>query len=123
MTRGHGMALDGEILGPETLDEENVKNIKRRFWPTLKKALGQIPFAHDVVAAYYCAMDPDVPMRVRMTLLGALAYFVAPIDAIPDVLLGIGFGDDATVLAAAIAMVAAHINEKHRAKARAALQD
>ncbi|MEM8855210.1 MAG: YkvA family protein, partial [Pseudomonadota bacterium] len=83
----------------------------------------QIPFAHDVVAAYYCAMDPEVPMRVRATLVGALAYFVAPIDGIPDFLLGIGFGDDATVLAAAIAMVATHINEKHRAKARAALQD
>jgi uncharacterized membrane protein YkvA (DUF1232 family) len=75
------------------------------------------------VAAYYCALDPATPTRVRATLLAALAYFVMPVDAIPDVLVGIGFSDDATVLLAAIAVVRAHITPGHRDAARRALAD
>jgi uncharacterized membrane protein YkvA (DUF1232 family) len=36
---------------------------------------------------------------------------------------GLGFADDAAVLAAALRMVAAHIRPEHRDAARAALQD
>jgi uncharacterized membrane protein YkvA (DUF1232 family) len=115
--------LDGEILGPEAVGVEEEERVRRGFWPTLRKAMRQIPFSEDVVAAYYCAIDPAVPWRVRATLLGALAYFVAPVDAVPDVLLGIGFSDDATVLVGAITMVAAHITEEHRKRARDALAD
>ncbi|MBJ3775763.1 YkvA family protein [Acuticoccus mangrovi] len=114
--------LDGEILGPEEARAAEDR-VRRKFWPTLRKALRQVPFTHDLVAAYYCAIDPDVPLRVRATLLGALAYFVAPIDAIPDLLLGIGFTDDATILLGAISMVAAHITDRHRALAKKALTD
>lgn len=113
--------LDGEILPPEgkTADDDSVRD---GFWTTLRRAARQIPFTHDVVAAYYCATDPNVPFRVRATLMGALAYFVAPIDAIPDVILGVGFSDDATVLLAAITLVATHITPDHRERAKKALQ-
>ncbi len=82
-----------------------------------------IPFSEDVVAAYYCAFDPATPARVRGVLIAALAYFVLPLDAIPDFFLGIGFTDDIGVLVAAIAMVGAHIKDSHREKARQALAD
>jgi uncharacterized membrane protein YkvA (DUF1232 family) len=55
-------------------------------------------------------------------MLGALAYFVLPIDAIPDVFAGIGFTDDAAVIAALIATVGAHIRQRHKDQAEAALQ-
>ena len=112
--------LHGEVLPPEEAVREEAR-VRPSFWPTLKRALRQIPFSEDLVAAYYCAMDPAVPLRVRGTLLGALAYFVMPFDAVPDILAGIGFSDDATVLLAAIAMVASHITDEHRRKASAAL--
>lgn len=113
--------LDGEILPPEPEPGDETK-VKRKFWGTLKKAARQIPFTRDLVAAYYCATDPKVPLRVRATLIGALAYFVSPLDAVPDFLVGVGFGDDATVLATAIAMVATHITNEHRRKAEDALK-
>jgi uncharacterized membrane protein YkvA (DUF1232 family) len=116
--------LEGEILGPqESVGPREEARVRRAFWPTLRKAFSQIPFAQDVVAAYYCATDPAVPWRVRATLIAALAYFVAPLDAVPDFLVGVGFSDDATVLAGAITMVAAHITETHRERARQALAD
>ncbi len=54
-------------------------------------------------------------------LLGAIAYFVLPADMIPDILAGLGFTDDASVLAAAIAAVGRHIRPHHRIRARTRL--
>jgi len=99
----------------------NERSVKRGFWAKLLKVAGHIPFAEEMASAYFCAMDPATPTRVRGMLLAALAYFVAPIDAIPDFVVGIGFTDDAAVLTAVIALVAQHITARHREKARAAL--
>lgn len=101
----------------------NERRVGSGFWPKLRRVLGRVPFAHDLVAAWYCAADPATPLRVRATLLGALAYFVMPLDAIPDVLAGIGFTDDASVLLAALTVVAAHITPTHREKAARALRE
>jgi uncharacterized membrane protein YkvA (DUF1232 family) len=60
---------------------------------------------------------------VRAVLLGALAYFVLPFDAIPDIIAGVGFSDDASVLLIAIATVSAHITPAHRARAKETLAD
>lgn len=122
--------LEGEIILPERVREHVKGNfegqksrVKKRFWPTVKKALRHIPFMEDVVAAYYCAMDSDTPFRVRAALVGALAYFVMPLDAIPDVLTLVGFADDASVLLAVLAIVGPHIKETHKDQAKAALQE
>ncbi len=112
--------LDPEILGPEDSREER---IRERLWSTVKRAARSIPFIEEVVAAWYCALDPATPNRVRLTLLAALAYFVAPIDVVPDLLPLVGFTDDAGVLMAAIALVRAHITDDHRRAARKAMAE
>jgi len=114
------LGFDPEILGPET---EQKKSIRRKLLATARKAARQVPFMEDVVASYYCALDPATPAKVRATLLAALAYFVLPLDTVPDFILGIGFGDDATVLMAAIAMVRSHLRDDHVQAAREALKD
>jgi len=118
-----------EILGPEADDPSvdqgeasQARRVQDGFWTTLKRAAGQVPFSRDLVAAYYCAFDPRTPRRVRLTILAALGYFVLPADVLPDVLIGIGFTDDATVLATTIAMIASHMKPEHRAAADAALK-
>ena len=95
--------------------------LKHNFWRRLKRVAASIPFAEELLAAYYCAFDKDTPLRVKATLLAAIAYFILPIDAIPDVLPVIGFTDDAAVLATAINLVASHIRPAHREAARDAL--
>lgn len=96
--------------------------ISRDIWAKLKRVLPRIPFAEDLLAAYYCAMDAQTPLHVKATLAGALAYFILPIDGIPDMILGLGYTDDAAVLALAIRSVAGNISEIHREAARAALE-
>jgi len=93
------------------------------FMARLQRVAKRIPFADDLLAAWFCARDPATPRRVRLTLLAALGYFVLPIDAIPDIMPLIGFTDDAAVIAAAIAAVAGSITPEHRERARKAITE
>ncbi|QIO30590.1 YkvA family protein [Bradyrhizobium sp. 1(2017)] len=100
---------------------EDREGVRRRFWRKLKRVAAQLPFAEDLLAAYYCAFDRQTPRHVQASLLGAIAYFVLPFDFVADVMPMLGFVDDAAVLATAIRMVAGHITNEHRDAARAAL--
>ena len=115
----------GEILLPGDEDEQQDQRqrVRNSFWPVLKRAFRQIPFSRDLVAAYFCALDPKTPTRVRGILLAALAYFVLPLDGIPDILAGIGFSDDVAVLTAAFAVIRGHVREDHYASADRAMAD
>lgn len=118
-----GRGAKGRFAGFDREDLEKLKKVVARFWPTVKKALRAIPFIDEVVAAYFAMLDPQTPLKARLIVLGALLYFVTPFDLVPDVLLGIGFLDDASILAAAIASIRQSITEEHRAAARRALSD
>jgi len=100
---------------------QNERIVERGFWKKLLRAAGHIPFAEDAAAAWFCAADPATPSRVKSVLVAALAYFVLPFDAIPDFIAGLGFTDDAAVLALAIGLVSRHIKPRHVARARNAL--
>jgi uncharacterized membrane protein YkvA (DUF1232 family) len=101
-------------------DEEHLGH---RLFTLLKKAARNLPFAVDAMAAWHCARDPATPARVRIVLLSAVAYFVMPIDMLPDFAPLLGFTDDAAVIAAAIATVAGAIKPEHREAAERSLRD
>ena len=101
-------------------DEEGVL---REVLALVKKLARALPFAEDALAAYHCVRDPATPTRVRLILMAALAYFVMPLDAIPDYIPLLGFTDDAAVLATAIAAVKNAMTPEHRTKARETLDD
>ncbi len=116
--------MSEHTVGFEPADElaKDRESVRRRFWIKLKRVLARLPFAEDLLTAYYCAFDKQTPRHVQAALLGAIAYFILPFDFIPDMLPVLGFTDDAAVLATAIRMVAAHITPEHRDAARAALK-
>ena len=97
---------------------ENEQELQRDFWRKLKSAAADLPFAEDLLAAYYCAFDRRTPLHVKAVLLGAIAYFILPTDLIPDYIPVIGYVDDAAVLAGAIKLVSSHITPEHREAAR-----
>lgn len=113
--------LTSEEIQLPAVIARNERTARRGFWQKMARVAGRIPFAEEAASAYYAAIDPKTPTRVRATLLAALAYFVLPADLIPDIVTGLGFTDDATVLMTAIGIVSGHIKEDHKAKARAAL--
>ena len=99
----------------------NEQRVARGFWPKLRRAVRHIPFAHEVVAVYYCACDPQTPATAKALMMAALAYFVLPTDAIPDFIAGIGYTDDAAVIAAVLALVGRHLKPEHKEAAQAFL--
>jgi len=113
-----------QTMGFEPADRlaKDRDSVRKRFWVKFKRVVVLLPFAEDLLAAYYCAFDKQTPRHVQATLLGALAYFVLPFDFVPDMMPLLGFTDDAAVLATAIRLVASHITPEHRDAARAALK-
>lgn len=93
--------------------------VRQGFWQKARGTLGKVPFSEEAVAAFYCATDSATPLPIRATLFGALAYFVLPFDAIPDLLVGLGYTDDAAIMIAAFTAAKVHITEAHRERARA----
>jgi uncharacterized membrane protein YkvA (DUF1232 family) len=107
--------------GFDARDARERERLRREFWHKARRVAAGLPFAEDLLAAYYCAFDHATPMPVKVSLVGALAYFVLPFDALPDVFPLLGFTDDAAVLLTALRMVGAHMRPEHRDAARAAL--
>ena len=96
----------------------NSRLVQRRFLPKLRRLARHLPFAEDALALFFCALDRETPARTKGLLLAALAYFVLPTDVIPDWIPGLGFGDDAAVIAAALALAGGAIQPRHREQAR-----
>jgi uncharacterized membrane protein YkvA (DUF1232 family) len=105
-------------LVPEVI-QVNERRVARGFWPKMRRVAARIPFASDALSIWWCARDPATPAAAKGMMLAALAYFVLPTDAIPDILAGIGFTDDAAVFAALLAVVGKNIKPHHRDAARA----
>jgi uncharacterized membrane protein YkvA (DUF1232 family) len=99
----------------------NERQLEADFWRKLAGLVASLAFAEDLLAAYYCAFDRETPLKVKAVLLGAIAYFVLPLDFIPDYIPLIGYTDDAAVLAAAIKLVTSHITPTHYEAARRTL--
>jgi len=115
----------GDILmpGDEETQQKREKSVRAKFWPTFRRAVRHVPFGRDAVAAFYCAIDPKTPVRVRGILLAAFGYFVMPVDVVPDFLAVVGFTDDMAVLTTALAMISGHIADRHYEAADRALAD
>lgn len=106
----------GDIYLPKTIQRN--ERLARGLVPKLVRLAGKLPFADDLAAAYYAARDPLTPVKAKAILFGAAAYFVMPADLVPDVVVGLGFTDDATVLATALSVVGMHVKDRHRSMAR-----
>lgn len=122
----NGMSPE-DAINPEkalvpSVQKVNEVRVRKGFWPKMRRTAARIPFADQAVAAWYAAQDPKTPLAAKGLILGALAYFVMPVDAIPDVFVGIGFTDDAAVIAAVLATLGAHLKPRHHEQAAQALK-
>jgi len=67
---------------------------------------------------YYTLRAPETPLWCRTVIIGALGYFISIIDGIPDLTPFLGYTDDISVMAAAVATLATHITPEIKAKAK-----
>ena len=99
------------------------ERVRHEFWPKFRAFAAKLPFAEDVAAAWYCATDSNTPLRARGMLIAALAYFIMPLDFVPDLLAFVGMTDDIAVLTVAISTLRAHMTDEHYEKARETLAE
>jgi len=122
----NGVSPD-DAINPEkalvpAVQKVNEMRVRKGFWPKMRRTAARIPFAGQALAGSYATQDPKTPLAAKGIILGALAYFVMPVDAIPDIFAGIGFTDDAAVIAAVLATLGAHLKPRHHDQAAQALK-
>lgn len=127
MTAKAKPADPSDILDPKkalvpSVVKINEARVAKGFWPKIQRTAARIPFADQALAASYAARDPQTPMAAKGMIFAGLAYFVMPVDAIPDIFAGIGYTDDAAVITALLALVGANIKRRHRDQAEDAVQ-
>ena len=66
---------------------------------------------------YYAAQSPKTPKWARRVVYGALGYFILPLDALPDLAPLVGYTDDLSVMAAALATIAFYVTPEVKAQA------
>jgi uncharacterized membrane protein YkvA (DUF1232 family) len=125
--KGKMAASPAEPIRPEDFvgsdESRNEQIVREGFAATAKRFLRVLPMASEVVAMYFCLLDSRTPFWVKGTIAAALAYFILPVDAIPDILPVVGLSDDAGVLTAAFSAVSAHVTPEHRSKAKQWIRD
>tara|TARA_B110000495_G_C22851206_1_gene496351 strand:- start:306 stop:803 length:498 start_codon:yes stop_codon:yes gene_type:complete len=102
-----------ELLEKNTYDE-NMGIVNDGFEEKIKGNLAKIPFLREAVALFFCSKDPNVPINKKIIAFAALAYFIIPIDAIPDAIPIAGFTDDAAMITGAISALESEISVSHR---------
>lgn len=106
--------------------QDNAKNYSEAgFWHKLTHFAKQAgrEVVEKALWLYYAAQRPEVPTWAKTVIYGALAYFISPLDAIPDITPIAGYSDDIGALTAAVGLVAVYINDEVKAKAAQKLQD
>ena len=88
------------------------------FWERLGGLASQAgkTVVENALTLFYVAQDPKVPTKEKLVIFGPLMYFISPLDAVPDLLPGVGFTDDLALLTAAIATVAMCMNVEEAKK-------
>jgi uncharacterized membrane protein YkvA (DUF1232 family) len=109
----------------EEFDDSGKHYSDEKFWGKLKKfakkAGSSVVYA--VLLLYFTLQKPEVPMKAKTIIIGALGYFILPLDLIPDIAVGVGFTDDLGALGVALFQVAMYIDDDIKNKAKEKLKE
>lgn len=84
---------------------------KLKHVPVVGGMLSEIPILIALVKAYIEKRYLDIPIGSIIAVVGALIYFLSPIDLMPDFLPAIGLVDDAAVIGLALKFVHDDVKE------------
>ncbi len=115
---------------PEDMDHLDVRKYASKFseselWEKIRKNIAKIgvKVIYQALLLFYVAQSPNCPAKVKAGIIGALGYLISPLDLVPDIMIGIGYTDDAAMIAAALAIAQVYITDEIRAQARAKIAD
>lgn len=78
---------------------------------------------HPVFLLYYTLQDSNVPIKTKAYIIGALGYFILPLDMIPDFVAGLGYTDDLAVITLLLKHLKDNITPQIKEKAEAKIKE
>lgn len=109
-----------ENTHPTNTEEYQKHYNESAFWDKIanvaKKAGGKVIYC--ALLLYYVLMSPSVPSSEKLIIIGALGYFILPVDLIPDFIPVAGYTDDLAALIACYNKVKANITPEIEQQAK-----
>lgn len=92
------------MKAPRNLEKYILNYDVEKFWKKLRRSLRRMgaKAVYYALLLYYALQDPQISRKDKGMILGALGYFLLPLDLMPDFLPAIGYTDDIAALAFAV---------------------
>lgn len=100
---------------PREYDE---KHVRAGFWPKFKRVAAKVPGASDILALYFYLNSDLAPLQHKISIIATLAYFIMPIDLIPDFLGPLGYTDDVAAALGLIKFIGSEVMQPYRSYAK-----
>ena len=102
-----------ELLKNKDKMEEFLQNLEKKLEviPVTGGTLSMIPTMISLIKSYIKKEYTNIPIGTIIAIISALAYFLSPVDFIPDALPGVGLVDDATVIAVCLKLVKSDLED------------
>jgi len=90
--------------------EEGKEFVEENFWAKLERVGTKLSFIKDIKALFNYMLNSDVPWYRKSIVVGALIYFISPIDSVPDFIPFAGYLDDLGVVTAVLKFLGKELN-------------
>ena len=102
-----------DVLKDENKMERFFQRLEKKLKavPIAGNALQYIPLMMSLVRSYVKKEYTDLPIGTMVSVVVALLYFLSPIDVIPDIIPGLGYIDDAAVIAGCLVLIKGDLEE------------
>lgn len=85
--------------------------IEENFWEKVERVGKKLSFTKDLKALFNYFTSQNIPWYRKSIVVGALVYFIMPIDSIPDIAPLIGYLDDLGVITAVIKYLGSELTQ------------
>ena len=94
-----------------------------KLWSKIQNYTRQagLKVTYTALLLFYAYQRSDTPAWAKRIVIGALGYFISPIDMLPDLTPIIGYTDDIGILSFGLVTIAAYVNDEVRGQARGRL--
>jgi uncharacterized membrane protein YkvA (DUF1232 family) len=97
---------------------KNREYVEQNLWPKLKKIAARVPGVSDLLALYFYMNSEKAPLQHKISIMATLAYFIIPMDLIPDFLGMLGYTDDLAAAMGLIKFIGSDVMKPYRVYAR-----
>ncbi len=111
LEKGYGKAKD--LLKNEDKMDDLLQKLEKKLEviPVAGNTLSMVPVMIALIKSYVKKEYKNIPLGSIIAVVSALIYWLSPADVIPDVIPGIGYVDDALVIAACIKLVGSDVED------------